>query len=500
MVFSYYAAINSYKKYGKKNNKNFVSYFIYKRKKEILRMKKKKIFVLDTNIFIHNPNCLEKFEDNEIIIPYVVIEELDGLKNTQGEVGYNARETMRKLARLREKGNIVSGVTLDNGGKVSIYVTKEEDMVGKIFGEQIEMPSGWKKDKADNQILYTTMQIISEAKPDEEVILISNDNNMLLKADCIDIRAQSYKNDRIENLDNVYKGRCIRHIKDKDFEEFISNKSLNVNESLFDDDEEKRPLIENEYVTLMNWQGGSKLTKFQKGNLIPLNFINAIPMGLSSRNSGQTFLKESLYESSDNIPLVICNGPAGTGKTLFAIACGLEQVIENKIYKRVLVCRPNVMMDEEIGFLPGTEQEKISPLLRGVYDNLEVIFGDEDDTLDQIQDKIKEIFQRGYITAQSIAYLRGRSITDTYIIIDECQNASPNQILSIITRAGEGSKIILLGDVNQIDNPRLDSRNNGLIYAIERMKNSELCSVITFEEKECVRSVLAKEASNRLKR
>lgn len=459
----------------------------------------KKIYVLDTNIFIHNPNCLEKFEENEIIIPYVVIEELDGLKKTQGEVGYNARETMRLLGKLREKGNIVSGVELDNGGKVSIYVTKEDDMVERLFGEEIKMPSGWKKEKADNQILYTVMQIVTEAKSDEMVILVSNDNNMLLKADCIGIRAQTYKNDRVDNLDNTYKGRCIKHITDKDFDDFSCNKLLPITEDLFIDDE-KNQLIENEYVTLMNWQGGSLLAKHKKGNLIPLVSINKMPMGLKARNSGQQFLKESLLESSMTSPLTICNGPAGTGKTLFAIACGLEEVMENHTYKRLLVCRPNVMMDEEIGFLPGTEQEKISPLLRGVYDNLEIIFGNEDDKLDQIQDKIRELFQRGYITAQSIAYLRGRSITDTYIIIDECQNASPNQILSIITRAGERSKIVLLGDVNQIDNPRLDSKNNGLIYAIEKMKDSELCSVITFEEKECVRSVLAKEASSRLKR
>lgn len=405
---------------------------------------------------------------------------------------------MRKLAKLREVGNIVRGVALDNGGKISIYIAKEDDMLERMFDKEIKMPSGWKKDKADNQILYTVMQIISEAKPNEEVILVSNDNNMLIKADCIGIKAQRYKNDRVENLDNVYKGRCVKHIKDKDFEIFKNNRKLSVNEYLFG--EEESLLLENEYVNLLNWQGGSILSKYKKGNLIPLNYTNATPMGLKTRNIGQIFLKESLYELPDNNPLVICNGPAGTGKTLFAIACGLEQVVEKKIYKRVLVCRPNVMMDEEIGFLPGTEQEKISPLLRGVYDNLEVIFGNKDDTLEQIQDRIKELFQRGWLTAQSIAYLRGRSITDTYIIIDECQNASPNQILSIITRAGENSKIVLLGDVNQIDNPRLDSKNNGLIYAIERMKDSELCSVVTFEEKECVRSILSKEAANRLKR
>lgn len=205
--------------------------------------------------------------------------------------------------------------------------------------------------------------------------------------------------------------------------------------------------------------------------------------------------------SYKNHPLTICVGPAGTGKTLFAIGCGLEQVMEkDNLYKRVLVCRSNVMMDEEIGFLPGTEQDKISPLLRGLYDNLEVLFGNKDDTKEEMSDKIEEIFSRGYVEAQAVSYLRGRSITDTFIIIDEAQNCTPNQILSIITRAGEGSKIVLLGDPNQIDNPRLDKRNNGLVYALERMKGSHLAEIISFDESECTRSALAKEASDKLRK
>ena len=158
------------------------------------------------------------------------------------------------------------------------------------------------------------------------------------------------------------------------------------------------------------------------------------------------------------------------------------------------------MMDEEIGYLPGSEKEKISPLLRGVYDNLKVIFWNEDDTKETMDDKIKELFSRGYIEAQAISYLRGRSIKNTYVIIDEAQNCTPNQILSIITRAGEGSKFVLLGDPNQIDNPRLDTRNNGLVFALDRMKGDKLCNIITFDESECTRSNLAKSASDKLKK
>lgn len=464
----------------------------------------RKTYVLDTNIFIHNPNCMNKFEDNEIVIPYVVLEELDGLKTSRdGEVAYNARETLRKLKSLREKGNLLKGVQMDNGGLISVYAPMEKEVMEEKFGYNISLPEGWNNEKADNRILLSIMNLMEEESmgddDENQIILVSNDSNMLIKADCLGIRAQEYKNDRVANISDIYKGKSIRYISDKDFEKLIENKRLDVTMESFICEQIPYP-YDGEFINVLNSSGGSLLTKYRNNQLELLSFDKSHPCGLAPRNSGQTFLEESLMEDYNICPLTICNGPAGTGKTLFAVGCGLEQVMESKKYKQVLVCRPNVMMDEEIGFLPGTEKEKISPLLRGVYDNLEVLLGNKDDSLDQIQDKINELFQRGYITAQSIAYLRGRSISNTYIIIDECQNASPNQIFSIITRAGEGTKIVLLGDVNQIDNPRLDSKNNGLVYAIERMKDSSLSQVVTFEEKECIRSRLAREASDKLKK
>jgi PhoH-like ATPase len=211
-------------------------------------------------------------------------------------------------------------------------------------------------------------------------------------------------------------------------------------------------------------------------------------------------LQEALLSPHEEHPLTICTGPAGTGKTLFALACGLDQVMESHLYKRVLLCRPNVMMDEEIGFLPGTEQEKIDPLMRGAYDNLEVIFGSSDDKPDDVRKKIKYLFERDYLYVESLAYLRGRSIANTFVIIDEAQNCTPNQIFSIITRAGENSKFVILGDPNQIDSPRLDKRNCGLVYALERMKGNSTCEIVSFNESECTRSLLAKEASELMKK
>jgi PhoH-like ATPase len=357
-----------------------------------------------------------------------------------------------------------------------------------------KLPKGWKEDKMDNLILLSVLKLKEKKK---NVILVSNDSNISIKADAIGVTVEEYKNDRLAEGVSAYSGRTIRHVTSEDFNKFMVDKKLSIDCLL--DKELPAPLV-NEFITLMTWEGSSYLAKYDGIYIRQLDYQKSHPCGLNTRNAGQIFLQEALMSPYDRHPLTICVGPAGTGKTLFAVAAGLEQVMERHTYKKVLICRPNIMMDEEIGFLPGTEQEKISPLLRGAYDNLQVLFGNKDDTQETMQDKIEELFQRGYIATQSIGYLRGRSIPETYIIIDECQNCTPNQILSIITRAGEGSKIVLLGDPNQIDNMRLDRRNNGLIYALERMKDSKLCEVTTFTESECTRSALAKEASDKLKK
>lgn len=453
----------------------------------------KKKYVLDTNVLIHNPNCLEKFEENDIYILYPVIEELDGFKNAQGETGYAAREAARKLMDLRTQGSLQNGVETAGGGKIYLYMPENPDLT--------LLPAGWKHDKMDNLILAVVQEL---SDMEENVILVTNDANMTLKADILGIRVQEYKNDRIPADIRMYQGRGVRHVNRQVFDSFVENNFFmpddDCKNGTAEEEKDAFPLVNNEFLAVKTWEGNSYLAKYDGIKIRQLSMQKVKPCGLSTRNSGQIFLQEALMSSYTEHPLTICAGPAGTGKTLFAIGCGLEQVMEQKSYKRVLVCRSNVMMDEEIGFLPGTEQDKISPLLRGVYDNLEVLFGNSDDTKAEIDDKITELFARGYIEAQAVSYLRGRSITDTYIIIDEAQNCTPNQILSIITRAGERSKIVLLGDPNQIDNPRLDSRNNGLVYALERMKGSRLAEIVVFHESECTRSALAKEASDRLKK
>lgn len=251
----------------------------------------------------------------------------------------------------------------------------------------------------------------------------------------------------------------------------------------------------NEFVVLHAiGKNSSVLVQYWGGQLRQLVNQDVEPWDIKPRNAGQRFMLEALMEP--DVPLVVVNGPAGCGKTLLVLASGLQQVVEDHVYKRVLLTRANVLMGEEIGFLPGTEDEKIDPLLRSVYDNLEVLLGNSDDKPEDIQDKIHELFERGYMKAEAVAYLRGRSIADTYIIVDEAQNLTPIQAKSIVSRVGAGSKLILLGDPSQIDRPRLDRYNNGLVYTIERMKG--YANVITMSESECTRSELSKVASMRM--
>lgn len=465
------------------------------------RHTKVKNFVLDTNILIHNPYCLFKFENNNLYITAPVLEELDNLSKDRKnpERALSAREARRLLQELRKKGKLIDGVEVnEDGGKVFETLTPPD---------LAYLPVSWDKNKMDNLILATLLRLRDTTNQD--YILVSNDGYMQLKADALNINVEEYKNDRISNDVDVYKGYTTAYIEDKTFSDFCKEHHVEITgKSIWNEYGEEITLTDNEYLILKNSNNGSYLAKYFGGEILSLQYykrdnkeneITNSVMGIEPRNVKQQFLLNSLMTPYDDIPLTIVNGPAGTGKTLLAIACGLEQVMERKIYKKVLVSRSNIMMDEEIGFLPGGEMDKISPLLRGVYDNIDIIFGNSDDTPAMMEDKRRELFQRGYLDAQSLAYLRGSSIANTFFIIDEAQNCTPRQIFSIISRVSIGTKIVLLGDVNQVDNMRLDSRNNGLIYAINKMKGSANTDIITFEEKDCVRSPLAKEASERLK-
>ncbi|WP_301861249.1 PhoH family protein [uncultured Megasphaera sp.] len=452
-----------------------------------------KTYVIDTNVLIQAPYALHCFEDNHLVLPMVVIEELDGLKKADGERGYNARKAIRFLEKLRLQGDLLTGVSLQNGGTLRI----EANCV------DVALPADLPDDKADNRILQVCLSL-EEQSP----VLVTKDLVLRLKAQMLSIEAQDFSTEQVIPEEEQYTGRIQCYVAEDKFKDF-KKKGLSVKD-VYQADEEGHTihpeLTENQFILLKADQSLRKthLGRVKGKKIVPLEYKKSLPYGVKPRNAGQYFLQEALMKPADEAPLVIVKGQAGTAKTFYSLAVGLEKILNHPTgeYRRILICRPNAQFDTDIGFLPGDEQEKISPLMRPVIDNLEqLIDASEEERYDnemELKGKIDEIFDRNLVQTEALNFIRGRSFIKTYLIIDEAQNMTPNQIKSIITRAGKGTKIILLGDPNQIDKPFLDERTNGLSYASEKMKGSPLCFQLTMTADECERSELALDAIQRL--
>ncbi|WP_291575159.1 PhoH family protein [Clostridium sp. UBA4548] len=457
----------------------------------------KKTYVLDTNVILYSSGALLSFGDNDVVIPEVVLEELDNFKKDKTDLGANARHAARTIDRLRKEGNLCKGVLLPNGGILRVEMNHYDT----------KMPPAWEKEKPDNRILQ-----VCKALKDlgEDVILITKDIFERIKADTVNIKSEDYYEKVVPENDSQYTGRLEVYVPSYKLEEYYAKKSLSPDDALcysIEREEYYKPEIYTNQFVLMHSMENTKQTalgRFDGKKIVPLYYKDIKPLGLSPRNIGQKFMLEALYTDPIKAPLVIIKGPAGTAKTLFSLATGLQKIIEENTgqFRRILVCRPNVTMDEEIGFLPGSEEEKIAPFMRPIFDNLEILVdSDEKERYKnekELQDKIKELFDRRIITTEAVAYLRGRSIVKNWVIIDEAQNLSPKQVKAITTRVGEGTKLILIGDPDQIDHPFMDSRSNGLCYASEKMKGSELCYQVTLKFDECERSPLAYEAAQKL--
>jgi PhoH-like ATPase len=460
-----------------------------------------KTFVLDTNVLLQTPNALTSFGRANIVLPEVVLDEIDNFKKDKGEKGFCARTNIRFIDELRVKGDILKGVQIPNGGVFRVVL--DDPNIENLI------PQNWDKNKADNAILRVCKILQLNG---EKVYLVSKDIIERVKANIVDILAEDFEDEQAPKLDEQYLGRRDVFVSKEAIDDFHKKNYLSEKYSIFDIDGKKIELtniITNEYIVLSDGMKNSALAYFDGELIKKLYYSNFKPYGVIARNSGQTFVIDALMRSVEEAPLVIIKGPAGTAKTFLALACGLEKITtktksknEIKEFRRILVCRPNVHMDEDIGYLPGTEKEKIAPLMRPIYDNLEILVdSDENERYEsekELSGKVQYFFDSGLIDTQSVAYLRGRSIMKHWLIIDEAQNLTPSQAKAIITRAGEGTKVILMGDPEQIDHPFLDARTNGLSYASEKMKGSNLCFQITFDKEECVRSSLAQEASDRL--
>ncbi len=454
----------------------------------------KKTFVIDTNVLLQSPYALFHFEDNDVVIPAVVLEELDKFKKDSSELGANARETSRILDNLRITGNISEGVKLESGGFLRI----------ELNCENVKLPECWDPKKNDNRVLKVCLGLKKEGL---NIILVSKDIFERIKAEIIGVTAQDFFAEQVPNYDEQYSGRGEIYASEEIINEFYTLGEISTDDLYLNYEHSimaKDHLVANQFLIIHSLVNPSHtaLGRFTGTKIVKLRYDKERPFGVKPRNANQKFIQEALMMDSNSAPLVILKGPAGTAKTFYSLAVGLHRVLDERIYRKILVCRPNVKMDEDIGFLPGTEEEKIAPYMRPVIDNLEILMdADNKDKFNhemELRDKIQELFDRNIITTEAIAFIRGRSIVNQWVIIDEAQNLTPKQVKGIITRAGAGTKIILAGDPFQIDHPFLDTRTNGLCYAAEKMKGSHLAYQISLTEEDCERSPLSYESSKRM--
>lgn len=454
----------------------------------------KKTYVLDTNVLIQAPHSLDSFEENDIVLPVAVLEELDRFKNEDGERGANTRQVIRFLEQLRLKGNLTEGIPIGKGGMLRIEMNHQD----------VKLPGGYSTYSGDNRILKVCKGLIDDGY---QAILVTHDVLVRIKAQIMGIPAEEFTTDQVPASESQYTGRAVVYAPDEDMDKF--KKSGIRPECLYTVNELGEPQkivpIVNQFFSIHSEISDKRvlLGRYDGNKVVPLHHYNEYPYGVKAKNVGQHFLQEALMEDARKIPLVIVKGPAGTAKTFYSLAVGLHKVLnEPALFRRVLISRPNVPFDEEIGYLPGSEQEKIAPLMRPIIDNLEILVERDENhhyrNEKALRAEIDDLFDSGVLVAEAMNFIRGRSLTHTFLIIDEAQNLTPKQVKGIITRVGKGTKIVLLGDPYQIDHAFLDETTNGLSFAAERMKGSHMCCQITMQQDECERSKLAMDASERM--
>ncbi|AIE59510.1 PhoH family protein [Bacillus methanolicus] len=418
-----------------------------------------KIYVLDTNVLLQDPFSIFSFEDNDVVIPAVVLEEVDSKKRYMDEIGRNARQVSRLIDSFRATGKLYEKIPLENGGTLRIELNHRSfHQLQEIFVEKTN----------DNRILAVAKNLSLEEQTKENgrtVILVSKDALVRVKADAIGLLAEDFLSDRVVEDDHLYTGFLNVFIDASLLVKFYENGELQLSEIA------NHPFFPNQFLIMKDSLGSSSSALGivdQRGKKVKrLVFDYEQIWGIRPRNVQQTMAIELLLRK--DLPLVTLTGKAGTGKTLLALASGLLQTEDLKQYKKLLVARPIVPVGKDLGFLPGEKQEKLRPWMQPIFDNLEFLFNTKKPgELDAI------LAGMGSIEVEALTYIRGRSIPDQYIIIDEAQNLTKHEVKTILTRVGEGSKIVLMGDPEQIDHPYLDAYNNGLTYVVERFKDQTI--------------------------
>jgi PhoH-like ATPase len=434
-----------------------------------------KNYILDTNVLLHDPNSLLSFEENSVLIPIEVIEEIDRFKRESTELGQNARAVSRMLDSFRGEGRLSEGVKLPTGGKLKIVFQKNGHANGDggVFNPHT----------VDNRIL-TLAAGIQKAQPRNATILVSKDINLRIKADALGLQAEDYETDRVF-IKDLYTGMLEMTLPSQDIASFRANGELEINGG--------KKYFPNEYCALIDETNPKKsaLAKVDASGekLVPIIDCREGVWGIKPRNREQHFALDALLD--DRVKLVTLMGKAGTGKTLLAMAAGLKRTVHDREFRRLVVARPTISMGKELGFLPGSLEEKLAPWMQPIHDALEML---SDLNMGQEHRRSGDLMRSGSIVVEALSYIRGRSIANQFMIIDEAQNLTPLEAKTIITRVGHGTKIIFTGDPYQIDNPYVDSSSNGFNYIVSRFRTEAVSAHIELQKGE--RSELAELAAN----
>jgi len=457
-----------------------------------------KNYILDTNVLIHYPGCIHTFEDNNVIIPIICLEELDNLKKKEGLLGYQAREAIREIGSIRRYGNIHNGVKLPSGGTLRVELNHMNP---------VEIPDGVDLNKNDNKIITIALNIRNESRK-TPTILVTKDLCVAIKAESLDLMVQDYQTDKVE-VEQIYKG--YRHIllSSSQIDKIYSG-GLKLNKKTGSD------AFPNEFFCIKSSDNRSHETiaRYDGSKLMPLKYANEKAWGLTPRNREQRMAFELLMDES--IQLVTLSGGAGTGKSILSVAVALQKVIESNLYDKIILVKPVVPAGDPIGFLPGSENEKLKPFMDSFGDSIESLMSERSKKLAaekngklrknsgksgfdyhekpsfSAENFLEQYREAGVIEMKTFAFMRGRTLSNAMVIIDEAQEITPHLAKLMLTRAGQGAKFVMIGDPsdNQIDNTLVDSRSNGLVYVIEKMKFCDITGHISLEEVE--RSPLAK--------
>jgi PhoH-like ATPase len=432
-----------------------------------------KNYILDTNVLLHDPNSLLNFQENFVLIPIEVIEEIDRFKRESSELGQNARTVSRMLDGLRSHGHLSEGVPLSTGGRLQVVFQDPTSTVNlSTFNHSV-----------DSRIISMALQVQRERK-DHQTILVTKDINLRIKADALGLAAEDYETDQIF-IKDLYSGLCEKQISPEKMTSFRANGELELANG--------RKYFPNEYCTLIDETNPKRtaLTKVDPTGtkLIPIVDVREGVWGIKPRNREQHFALDAVLD--DRVKLVTLMGKAGTGKTLLAMAAGLKRTVLDREFRRLVVARPTVSMGRELGFLPGTLEEKLTPWMQPIHDALELL---GDLNMGHEHRRSNDLIRSGLVVVEALSYIRGRSIANQFMVIDEAQNLTPLEVKTIVTRVGEGTKLVFTGDPYQIDNPYVDSSSNGFNYIISKFREHAIAAHVELQKGE--RSELAELAAN----